>query len=109
MGIPDSAIFVEDRSNNTFDNALYAKQILDSAHLKPPYLLITSAFHMPRASVLFKNAGLPTVSFPCNYAAGMGNFSLLSLLPHPWVLLGWDSYLKETAGYLWYKSKANKP
>ena len=108
MEIPDSVIFVEDRSNNTFDNAVYAKQILDSVHLKPPYLLITSAFHIPRASFLFKNAGIPTVPFPCNYTAGRGSFSLLALLPQPWVLLAWDSYLKETAGYWWYKSKVNK-
>ena len=73
MGIPDSVIFVEDRSNNTSDNAIYAKQILDSLQLKPPYLLITSAHHVPRASLLFKNAGIPTVAFPCNYIAGRGD------------------------------------
>lgn len=45
MGIPASSIFVEDRSNDTFDNAVYAKRILDSLQLSPPYLLITSANH----------------------------------------------------------------
>jgi len=30
------------------------------------------------------------------------------LLPHLAVLLGWDTYLKETAGYLWYKFQGNK-
>jgi len=103
MGIPASDIFVEDRSNNTVDNAVYAKQILDSLQLKPPYLLITSAYHVPRASLLFKNAGIPTVPFPCNYIAGRGNFNFpSSLLPQPSVLSGWNIYLKETAGYLWY-------
>ena len=102
MGIPDSVIFAEDISNNTFDNAVYAKQILDSIHLKPPYLLITSAHHIPRASLLFKNAGILTVPFPCNYIAGRGDFNFSSLLPQPGVLLEWNIYLKETAGYLWY-------
>ena len=106
IGIPDSVIFVEDRSNNTADNALYAKQILDSLQLRPPYLLITSAFHLPRASLIFKNAGIPTIPFPCNYTSGMGSFSFWSLLPRPSVLLGWDIYLKETVGYLWYKLKS---
>ena len=108
MGVPDSVIFVEDRSNNTADNAFYAKQILDSAHLKPPFLLITSAYHMPRASLLFKNTGISTVPFPCNYMAGKERFTLFSLLPHFSVLDDWDSYLKEAAGYLWYKTKAKK-
>ena len=105
MGVPDSVIFVEDRSNNTADNAIYAKQILDSVKLKPPFLLITSAHHIPRASLLFKNAGITTVPFPCSYIAGRGNFSFSSLLPQFSVLGGWDAYLKETAGYLWYNLK----
>jgi uncharacterized SAM-binding protein YcdF (DUF218 family) len=105
IGIPDTVIYVEDRSNNTSDNAFYAKQILDSLKLIPPYLLITSALHMPRALLLFKKSGIPIVPFPCNYTAGRGSFSYWSFVPQPSILLGWDPYLKETAGYLWYKLK----
>jgi uncharacterized SAM-binding protein YcdF (DUF218 family) len=103
MGIPDSVIFIEDRSDNTSDNARYAKKIMDSLELTPPYLLISSAHHLPRASLLFKNAGIATVSFPCNYVAGRGNFKISSLLPQPAVMEGWNVYLKETAGYFWYR------
>ncbi len=108
MGIPDSVIFAEDRSNNTSDNAIYAKQILDSLKLMPPYLLITSAHHVPRASLLFKNAGISIVPFPCSYIAGRGDFSISSLLPRLSTLSGWNIYLKETAGYLWYYFQGNK-
>ncbi len=108
MGVPDSAIIVEDRSNNTADNALYAKQLLDSLQLKPPYLLITSAHHIPRASLLFNHAGVKTLPFPCNYFAGRGSFNYASLLPHPGTMLGWNPYLKETFGYHWYKYKFSK-
>ncbi len=103
MGIPGSVIFIEDRSNNTFDNAKYAKKILDSVKLKPPYLLITSAHHVPRASLLFKHAGIPVVPFPCNYISGRGSFSFSGILPQFYVLTGWETYLKEAVGYLWYK------
>lgn len=105
MGIPDSVIFTEDRSNNTADNAAFAKQILDSLQLKPPYLLITSAQHIPRASLLFRNAGVLTKPFPCNYIAGRSSFGFSSLIPQPSVLLTWDFYLKETLAYLIYKVK----
>lgn len=109
MGVPDSVIFVEDRSNNTSDNALYARQILDSLKLKPPFLLITSAQHEPRALLLFNNAGIPAVPFPCNYSSGRGGgFTLSSLVPQPAALLGWNAYLKEAVGYFWYKLRKNK-
>lgn len=107
MGIPDSVIIAEDRSNDTFDNAMYSKQILDSLQLKPPYLLITSAHHMPRALLLFNKASVPVYPFPCNYIAGRSSFSFSSLIPNLQVLLGWDIYLKETAGFIWYKIKSD--
>ncbi|MEO6722896.1 MAG: YdcF family protein [Ferruginibacter sp.] len=103
MGVPDSVIFVEDRSDNTLENAANARKILDSNNLKPPYLLITSAHHLPRAGVIFKNAGMQTVGYPCNYFAGRGIHTISSIIPSLGTLFTWDLYLKETAGYLWYK------
>ncbi len=103
MGIPDSVIYVEDRSNNTLDNAMHAKHILDSLALQPPYLLITSAYHIPRASVVFKNAGVATEPFPCNYMNGRSINNIGSFIPHLSVLYDWELYLKEGAGYLYYK------
>lgn len=106
VGVPDSAVYVEDRSNNTNDNAAFAKMILDSLQLKPPYLLITSAYHMPRATLLFENAGVPVNPFPCNYFNGNSIITIGSFIPHFWVLFEWDAYLKEAAGYLYYHSKS---
>jgi uncharacterized SAM-binding protein YcdF (DUF218 family) len=105
FGVPDSIIFIEDKSNNTKENALNSKIILDSVGLRPPYLLITSAFHMPRAELLFKKSGVPVDPFPCNYTAGMGSSTLADLIPKPSVMLGWDGYLKEAVGYWWYSLK----
>lgn len=103
FGVPDSVIFVEDQSNNTRENALHSKQILDAQHFQPPYLLITSAYHVPRAVFVFQKAGVPVVPFPCNYTAGRGSFSFWDLIPTPSVLMSWDPYIKETTGYWWYK------
>ncbi|MEO6134445.1 MAG: YdcF family protein, partial [Ginsengibacter sp.] len=103
FGVPDSVIFIEDASNNTQENAINSKRILDSLQLPPPYLLITSAFHLPRAQITFKNAGIPNDGFPCNYTDGMDSFSWDDLIPTPVGLLGWNLYLKELAGYAYYK------
>jgi len=105
FGVPDSAIFIEDRSDNTQDNAVNSKHLLDSLQFSPSYLLITSAFHLPRASLIFKKNGVAVDPFPCNYTEGMDSFSLDDLFPRPSILLGWDVYLKETFGYFWYKVK----
>jgi uncharacterized SAM-binding protein YcdF (DUF218 family) len=105
FGVPDSVIFIEDKSNNTKDNAINSKIILDSLHLQPPYLLITSAFHMPRAALLFKKSGVAVDPFPCNYNAGMGRSTWTDLIPTLPVLMAWDTYLKEAVGYWWYRIK----
>ncbi len=105
MGIPDTAILTEDRSKNTADNAENAKMLLDSVGLKPPFLLITSAHHIPRASMQFKHAGLDIVNYPCSYFAGKDSYDLTSLIPRMDILIGWDFYMKETVGYLIYKIK----
>ena len=103
FGVPDSVIITEDHSNNTKDNAINSKRLLDSLHLPPPYLLISSAYHIPRAALTFKKSGLPVDVFPCNYMDGNTTFSFSDLIPGPSVLLGWDVYLKEIVGYLFLK------
>lgn len=105
LGIPDEAISYEDQSDNTAENALYTKKALASTNFNPPYLLITSAHHMPRASLIFTNVGLQTIPFPCNYVAGTEKFHLSELIPNPGTLRDWDPFLKETAAYLLYKIK----
>ncbi len=105
MEVPDSVIFTEDQSDNTADNAVNAKRLLDSLHFPPPYILITSAMHVPRALLLFKKAGLITDAFPCNYTEGRDIFSWTDLLPRLSVLSDWNGYMKEAAGFAWYSIK----
>ena len=95
----------EDLSENTAENAKHTKQLLDAANLKPPYLLITSAYHVPRASLIYKYAGINTVAFPCNYTVGKRKFKLVDIIPNTGVLNDWNPFLKETVGYLLYRIK----
>ncbi|MES2891301.1 MAG: YdcF family protein [Bacteroidota bacterium] len=103
MGVPDSVIMVEDRSNNTADNAANANEILKANKLSPPYLLISSAHHLPRAMLLFEKAGVVTEPFPCNYFAGRNKLDFSSFIPSLGGLFTWETYLKETFGYVYYK------
>ncbi|MEP6710848.1 MAG: YdcF family protein [Ferruginibacter sp.] len=105
MGVPDSVIFIEDKSRNTAENAVNTKKILDTIHLQPPYLLISSALHLPRASLLFKKAGVPVIPFPCNYIAGRGISTIADIIPGIDALFTWELFLKETIGYWWYRQR----
>jgi uncharacterized SAM-binding protein YcdF (DUF218 family) len=100
--VPDSVIIIEDQSTNTKENARNSKRLLDSLHLTPPYLLITSAYHMPRAKLLFEKSGVPVAAFPCNYGDGMGPFTFSDVIPGFGVLLAWKVYLKEVLGVFVY-------
>jgi uncharacterized SAM-binding protein YcdF (DUF218 family) len=105
MGIPDSVILSEDHSTNTSENAIQAKRILDSAHLLPPYVLITSAQHIPRASLLFKKHGMDVIPYPCAYISGNTGYSIYGIIPKPEILLSWNFYFKEFIAYYIYKIK----
>jgi uncharacterized SAM-binding protein YcdF (DUF218 family) len=69
MGIPPGRILYERRSLNTHENATYAMTI---AQPKPGerWLLVTSAFHMPRAMGVFRQAGWDITAYPVDFRTG---------------------------------------
>ncbi len=98
---PHFSIYFESRSRDTYENARYTKAMLRAFGLHDPkILLVTSAFHMPRAMLLFTKAGLHALPAPTDYKA--------SSLRHLWYLPSVTglrlSYfaLHEYAGYLRY-------
>ncbi|HEX5412408.1 MAG TPA: ElyC/SanA/YdcF family protein [Terriglobia bacterium] len=65
LGVPSSVIVLETHSNDT---ASEAKDILPYVGQKP-FILVTSAFHMPRAMGLFRHLGMQPIPAPANYVA----------------------------------------
>ena len=66
LGIAHDRILLEDRSRNTIENALYSKQI---AQPKPGerWLLVTSAYHLPRAIGVFRKVGFAVEPCPVDW------------------------------------------
>jgi len=66
MGLDQDNVLYEDRSSNTYENAVYTRNLVKP---KPGerWLLVTSAMHMPRAVGAFRRAGFPVISYPVNY------------------------------------------
>ena len=98
LNVPDSLILTEDQSRNTLENASFSKTVLAKSHLRPPYLLVTSAFHMRRALGIFNRENIPVVPYPCNYVAGNDRITMYDFLPDPDVFNGWALYIKEVVG-----------
>jgi uncharacterized SAM-binding protein YcdF (DUF218 family) len=68
FGVAADRILLDDQSRNTEENALFAKQLAGATEGQT-WLLVTSAFHMPRAVGLFRKAGFPVVPWPADYLA----------------------------------------
>ncbi len=101
--IDQGAILVEGESRNTFENALYAKQIWDREGFKTG-LLITSATHMPRANAVFVERGFKVTPVPIDARAGAFDTILpLSLLPDVRALEQVTYVWKEWLGLLVYR------
>jgi uncharacterized SAM-binding protein YcdF (DUF218 family) len=77
-GTSPDRITIEDQSLTTWENAVLTKEIVHPA-LGTHWLLVTSAFHMPRAVGVFRKAGWPgIVAYPTDYRA-----------PNPAFGVGW--------------------
>lgn len=70
LGVPDSKIIVENQSLNTTQNAEYSKKMLDTYVFSQP-VLVTSAFHMPRAVIQFQKVGVTVTPWPTDYQANV--------------------------------------
>jgi uncharacterized SAM-binding protein YcdF (DUF218 family) len=62
LGVPENAVLTEDRSRSTRENAIFAKPLL--AGLTGKLVLLTSDYHMFRASRCFAREGVPVVTRP---------------------------------------------
>jgi uncharacterized SAM-binding protein YcdF (DUF218 family) len=66
LGIEPERLVMENRSRNTYENAVFTKEIV-MPQPGQTWLLVTSAFHMPRSMGLFRKAGFEVVPWPTDY------------------------------------------
>lgn len=102
-GVPAAAIVVEDKSRNTYENALFTKKILADRNLKQ-ILLVTSALHMRRALATFNSMGIDAIPAPTDYdRVEYQTPKLLSWIPNVGALSGMTRLIHEHLGYLVYR------
>ncbi|MDE1566659.1 YdcF family protein [Aquabacter sp. P-9] len=66
VGVDPDRVLYEGRSRNTAENASFVRAMIEP---KPGarWLLVTSAFHMPRAVGAFRAVGFPVIASPVDY------------------------------------------
>lgn len=69
LGVARSRLTIERESRNTVENAEFSKKLVNP---KPGerWLLVTSAYHMPRSIGLFRKAGFAVEPYPVDWRVG---------------------------------------
>ena len=105
-GMHEKDILIEEKSVNTHENAVFTKEFLEKNGISTSqeFLLITSAFHMPRSKKCFDKVALKTIPFPVDYYSHDIKYDLPSLLfPGLGAIANWQVLVKEWIGLVVYR------
>lgn len=102
LGIDPARVSLERRSRNTYENAQFTRELI-KPQAGERWLLVTSAFHMPRAMGCFRAAGFDITPWPVDFRT-RGVEDLLRFSPRPstaWRRI--DLAAKEWIGLIAYR------
>jgi uncharacterized SAM-binding protein YcdF (DUF218 family) len=103
LGVPEQKIITEEKSRDTIENARYTVKICEAKRYSRP-LLVTSASHMKRAVLSFRNAGMEVTPFPSGFKAlGRERYGWEDFLPDPNELKKVSTAMREYIGLLYYR------
>lgn len=102
LGVEQRRIVLEDRSRTTEENARFSHELLNPQRGER-WLLVTSAWHMPRAVGCFRKVGFDVVAWPVDYrtSAVLDVTHVFASVPDG--LRRFDLMAKEYVGLLAYR------
>ena len=102
-GVPEDDILFEEKSRNTYENAVYVKPLLEASNLAT-ILLVTSATHMPRAYAVFAAQKIEVIAAPTDILmANDNNPNVFNWIPTAAALSYTTWILKEYLGWYYYR------
>ncbi len=102
LGIPEEDIIIEEGSNNTKENSVRIKEIINNENIKSG-LVITSALHMPRSMEVFKDENLEFYPAPCDFTAHQEKQNKFAYIPQFKVLKDLYAAFWEYIGIVYYR------
>ena len=103
FGINEDKILLTKNVQNTEQEAKAIKELFPAEDIK--LILITSAFHMPRAVKVFEAYDLNIITFPVDFRRKDTKFTILDLIPSASSLAKTSHFIKELIGRFYYTLK----
>lgn len=98
LGVDRKNIVLEDGSTDTHEEAKYLKKTLGDK----PFVLVTSAYHMPRSMALFQALHMQPIAAPTQFLGYQNNLTQC-YIPNTSSLINSDIAIHEFLGILWAK------
>ena len=102
-GIPEKSILLTDNVQNTEQEAKSVKKILNSNYSN--IILVTSAFHMPRAKKVFEAVNIKVIPFAVDFRHTEKEIIFLDFIPSAVALNETSKFFREIIGRLYYSLK----
>lgn len=102
-GLSERAL-IDNRARNTYENALFTRKFIMAD--KRDWILVTSAFHMPRSIGIFRNMGMNNIiaypvdyrEFPARFRVNLNrNMAVINTAVREWIGLVAYYYTSKTA------------
>ena len=102
-GIPEDKILLTDDVQNTDQEAKAVAKLLNTN--KANIILVTSAFHMPRAKKVFEAANIKVIPFAVDFKTQIKKITIIDFIPSADSLKDTSHFFREMIGRLYYNLK----
>ena len=102
-GIPEDRILLTDNAQNTDQEAISVKKLLKTNEAN--IILVTSAFHMPRAKKVFEAANIKVIPFAVDFKTPIKKITIIDFIPSANSLKDTSHFFREMIGRLYYNLK----
>ena len=103
LGVSHGDMIIESTARNTVESARELKRVFKGSRI----LLVTSAYHLRRATAIFKKQGFEAVPVPAGFLAERRTISIRSFIPQAGNLYNSSLALSEYISYAWYAVKGD--
>jgi len=102
-GVPNKNILLTENVENTDQEAKAVGKLLNKT--SPKIILVTSAFHMPRAQKVFEAVGINIEPFAVDFLSEADKYTIMNFIPSAGALNQTSFFIRELIGRLYYNLK----